>query len=178
MGTTHYFDWFHLPNLNYDNPEVQRFMPEAFTYWVREFDVDGFRVDAVWGIKERRPDWIDAFLAEMNRIKPDIAADRRGERARRVLFRTRLRRRLRLDGRARALGVGGGFGGIAPIGQAMVDVLTDSGQGYADDALVIAVPQQQRHRRQTHHQLRSRFLPRCPGDVVDVAGPPLPLHRR
>ena len=30
-------------------------MIEAFAYWVREFDVDGFRVDAVWGIKERKP---------------------------------------------------------------------------------------------------------------------------
>lgn len=68
---THYFDWNHLPNLNYDNPEVQRFMLEAFAYWVREIDVDGFRVDAVWGIKERKPEWIDAFLAEMNRLKPD-----------------------------------------------------------------------------------------------------------
>ena len=39
---THYFDWTHLPNLNYENPEVRRWMIEAFSYWVREFDVDGF----------------------------------------------------------------------------------------------------------------------------------------
>ena len=36
-------------------------MMEAFSYWVREFDVDGFRVDAVWGIKERNPEWLTAF---------------------------------------------------------------------------------------------------------------------
>src|SRR5215207_7320362 len=39
----HYFDWEHLKNLNYDNPEAQRLIIEAFAYWVREFDVDGFR---------------------------------------------------------------------------------------------------------------------------------------
>ncbi|HJS20272.1 MAG TPA: alpha-amylase family glycosyl hydrolase, partial [Anaerolineales bacterium] len=51
---THYFEWDHLPNLNYDNPEVRQMMVEAFSYWVREFDVDGFRVDVVWGVAERR----------------------------------------------------------------------------------------------------------------------------
>ena len=69
---THYFDWSHLPNLNYDNPEVQRWMIEAFSYWVREFDVDGFRVDAAWGIKERRPDFWPLWRRELKRIKPDL----------------------------------------------------------------------------------------------------------
>ncbi len=54
---THYFTWTNLPNLNYDNPEVRRMMIEAFSYWVREFDVDGFRVDAAWAIQERRPEF-------------------------------------------------------------------------------------------------------------------------
>ena len=57
---TYYFEWTHLPNLNYDNPEVRRMMIEAFSYWVREFDVDGFRVDVVWGVMDRRPDfWLE-----------------------------------------------------------------------------------------------------------------------
>jgi len=69
---TYYFDWARLPNLNYDNPEVRRWMMEAFSYWVREFDVDGFRVDACWGVKLRRPDFWPEWRRELKRIKPDL----------------------------------------------------------------------------------------------------------
>jgi glycosidase len=69
---THYFDWTNLPNLNYDNPEVERFMLEAFAYWVREIDVDGFRTDACWGVKERKPDYWPRWRRELKRIKPDL----------------------------------------------------------------------------------------------------------
>jgi cyclomaltodextrinase len=69
---TYYFDWTHLPNLNYENPEVRRMMIEAFSHWVREFDVDGFRVDACWGVQERRPDFWPAWRRELKRIKPDL----------------------------------------------------------------------------------------------------------
>jgi glycosidase len=69
---TYYFDWTHLPNLNYDNPEVRRMMLEAFSHWVREFDVDGFRVDACWGVQQRRPDFWPEWRRELKRIKPDL----------------------------------------------------------------------------------------------------------
>jgi cyclomaltodextrinase / maltogenic alpha-amylase / neopullulanase len=69
---THYFDWSNLDNLNYDNPEVRRMVTEAFAYWVREFDVDGFRVDAAWGVEQRRPDFWPGWREELKRIKPDL----------------------------------------------------------------------------------------------------------
>jgi cyclomaltodextrinase / maltogenic alpha-amylase / neopullulanase len=69
---TYYFEYDHLPNLNYDNPEVRRWMIEAFSYWVREFDVDGFRVDFAWAIRERRPDFWPEWRRELKRIKPDL----------------------------------------------------------------------------------------------------------
>ncbi|UCC67284.1 MAG: alpha-amylase [Armatimonadota bacterium] len=69
---THYFHWRYLPNLNYHNPEVRRWMLEAFSYWVREFDVDGFRVDSAWGVKLRRPDFWRHWRRELKRIKPDL----------------------------------------------------------------------------------------------------------
>lgn len=69
---TYYFDWTNLPNLNFENPDVRRWMLEAFTYWVREFGVDGFRVDVAWGIRERRPDFWMMWRDELKRLKPDV----------------------------------------------------------------------------------------------------------
>lgn len=67
-----YFNWKGLANLNYGEPEVQRWMLEAFSYWVREFDIDGFRVDAAWGIQLRQPDFWPKWRRELKRIKPDL----------------------------------------------------------------------------------------------------------
>jgi cyclomaltodextrinase / maltogenic alpha-amylase / neopullulanase len=69
---THYFTWDNLNNMNYDNPEVRAMETEAFSYWVREFDVDGFRVDAAWGVKRRRRDYWPQWRRELKRIKPDL----------------------------------------------------------------------------------------------------------
>ncbi len=71
-SVTHYFDWAHLPNLNYNNPKVSEMMTQAFVYWVREYDVDGFRVDAAWGVKERRPEFWCQLASELRAVKPDV----------------------------------------------------------------------------------------------------------
>jgi cyclomaltodextrinase / maltogenic alpha-amylase / neopullulanase len=68
----HYFDWKNLKNLNFDSPEVQRLMIEACTRWVRDYDVDGFRVDAAWGPRERAPEFWPNWRTELKRIKPDL----------------------------------------------------------------------------------------------------------
>ena len=69
---THYFDWTNLPNLNFSNADVEAFMTEAFTHWVREFDVDGFRVDACWGVRERRPEYWPRWRDQLRSVKPDL----------------------------------------------------------------------------------------------------------
>jgi glycosidase len=69
---TTYFDWENLKNLNYDNPEVQRYMIEAFAYWIREFGIDGFRADAAWGVRERAPEFWPRLRDELKRIDPDL----------------------------------------------------------------------------------------------------------
>jgi cyclomaltodextrinase / maltogenic alpha-amylase / neopullulanase len=67
-----YFEWRNLKNLNYDHPEVQNFVIEAFAYWVREFGIDGFRVDAAWGPRERAPEFWPRWRTALKRIKPDL----------------------------------------------------------------------------------------------------------
>jgi cyclomaltodextrinase / maltogenic alpha-amylase / neopullulanase len=69
---THYFNWTHLPNLNYDNPDVRAYMDRVFTHWVSEFDVDGFRVDACWGVQYRRPEYWPAWSRMLRELKPGL----------------------------------------------------------------------------------------------------------
>lgn len=38
-------DWDDVADLNYDNPELRKAMTSAMKYWVKEFDIDGFRCD-------------------------------------------------------------------------------------------------------------------------------------
>ena len=69
---THYFDWPHLKNLSFDSPEVQRYIIEASLRWIRDFDVDGFRVDVGWGVRERAPEFWPRWRDELKRVKPDL----------------------------------------------------------------------------------------------------------
>ena len=71
MGFINYF-WNELPNLNFDNPEVQKWITEATKYWVEEFDIDGYRFDAVWGVTARNPQFTKDLRLALKRIKPEI----------------------------------------------------------------------------------------------------------
>lgn len=69
---SHYFSWHHLPNLNVDNPTVQHFIHDAFAYWMREFGVDGFRIDAIWGIRQRNPAFLALLVRALREIDPEV----------------------------------------------------------------------------------------------------------
>ncbi len=71
-AVAHYFDWRNLENLNYENEEVRRMVTEASAYWVRTFHIDGFRIDAAWGPRQRAPDFWPRWSAELTRIDPDL----------------------------------------------------------------------------------------------------------
>lgn len=68
----HYFDWTHLPNLDLDHPEVARWLTEAAQTWVERAGADGFRIDAAWGPRERSPDFLRRWAAELRRVRPDL----------------------------------------------------------------------------------------------------------
>ncbi|RPH37788.1 T9SS C-terminal target domain-containing protein, partial [bacterium] len=61
-----------LVNLDYNNPDVRRWIIEASSYWIREFDVDGYRIDAVWGVTARTPEFTKQWRLALKRIKPEI----------------------------------------------------------------------------------------------------------
>lgn len=68
----HDFDWAHLKKLDYANPAVRRLVTEAFLHWIRDYDVDGFRVDAAWGIRERAPDYWPELVRTLRRERPKV----------------------------------------------------------------------------------------------------------
>lgn len=61
-----------LPRLDYDNPDVRRFMLEALAFWVREFGVDGFRLANAWELGERAPGFVSALRDALVRIEPNL----------------------------------------------------------------------------------------------------------
>lgn len=70
-GFVSYF-WKDLVNLDYNNPEVQQWMIEVCKFWVRNFDIDGYRFDAVWGINARNPAFSKRLRLELKCIKPTL----------------------------------------------------------------------------------------------------------
>lgn len=68
----HYFDWTNLKNLNYGDPAVRRYMLGAFEHWLRDYHVDGFRLDAAWAVRRRDPLFWPELRARLAHIDPDI----------------------------------------------------------------------------------------------------------
>jgi cyclomaltodextrinase / maltogenic alpha-amylase / neopullulanase len=71
QGFVNYF-WDELPNLNYDNPEVRKLIIEAGKFWVENFGIDGYRVDAAWGPGARAPEFFKEWRLALKRLKPDL----------------------------------------------------------------------------------------------------------
>ncbi len=70
QGFVYYF-WTDLPNFNYNNPEVRRMITEAGRYWIEEFGIDGYRIDAVWGVNARSPEFMREWRLALKRVKPE-----------------------------------------------------------------------------------------------------------
>jgi glycosidase len=66
---TYPHDWTDVAALNYDNPKLREYMTEMLKYWIREFDLDGFRCDVAEDVPT---DFWEHARAELDKIKPDI----------------------------------------------------------------------------------------------------------
>lgn len=58
-----------MPKLNTANPEVKRYLLDVATYWVKEFDIDGWRLDVANEVDH--PFW-RAFHHTVKQLKPDL----------------------------------------------------------------------------------------------------------
>ncbi|WP_144550819.1 glycoside hydrolase family 13 protein [Peribacillus simplex] len=58
-----------MPKLNTANPEVKEYLLEVSTYWIKEFDIDAWRLDVANEVDQ--PFWRE-FRTTVKNIKPDL----------------------------------------------------------------------------------------------------------
>lgn len=68
QGYRAFFDVASMPQLNTDAPAVRNFLIDAACYWLREYDIDGYRLDYAAGPSHAF--WSE-FRAACKRVKPD-----------------------------------------------------------------------------------------------------------
>ncbi|HQU83218.1 MAG TPA: alpha-amylase family glycosyl hydrolase [Pyrinomonadaceae bacterium] len=61
-------DWADVADLNYENPELRKYMIEMLKSWVRDYDLDGFRCDVAGFVPTS---FWDEARAEVDKIKAD-----------------------------------------------------------------------------------------------------------
>ncbi|MBI3961500.1 MAG: hypothetical protein HY335_02025 [Deinococcus sp.] len=69
--TPNYLAWWglrELPQLNHANPEVREYLLQVAEYWIREFDIDGWRLDVPNEIPHR---FWQEFRRRVKALKPD-----------------------------------------------------------------------------------------------------------
>jgi cyclomaltodextrinase / maltogenic alpha-amylase / neopullulanase len=62
-------DWSDVAELNYDNPQLRRYMIDMLKFWLRDYDLDGFRCDVAGEVPT---DFWEQARAELDKVKPDI----------------------------------------------------------------------------------------------------------
>lgn len=62
-------EWQDVAGLDYSNPELRRYMTGMLAWWVRQFDLDGFRCDVAAGPPT---DFWEQARAELDKIRPDL----------------------------------------------------------------------------------------------------------
>ncbi len=63
-----------LLNYNWYHPDPRQYMLDVYTYWIQEFDIDGFRFDVYWGPHRRYGSaYFDRPLRRaLRHVKPDL----------------------------------------------------------------------------------------------------------
>jgi len=62
-------DWSDVAALNYANAELRKYMLDMLKYWLREFDLDGFRCDVAFMVPV---DFWEEARRQLEQIKPSI----------------------------------------------------------------------------------------------------------
>ena len=58
-----------MPKLNTAHPEVKQYLLDVANYWIKEFDIDGWRLDVANEVDQ--PFWRE-FRQTVKKMKPDL----------------------------------------------------------------------------------------------------------
>jgi glycosidase len=86
-GHIGYF-WEGMVNLDYENPAVRRGIKDVAAFWMRRYDVDGYRIDAAWAISARCPEFLPELRRALRALKPDAVLIAEDKASRRGTFET------------------------------------------------------------------------------------------
>jgi len=64
---TPWYDWDDVVDFDYNNPSMRKYMTDAMKYWVKNFNIDGYRCDVAGFIPV---DFWENVRAELDEIKP------------------------------------------------------------------------------------------------------------
>ena len=62
-------EWSDTIDFNYDNSDMRQYMLETLLYWIKEFDIDGYRCDVAGRVPY---DFWQQALQVLRQVKPDI----------------------------------------------------------------------------------------------------------
>lgn len=62
-------EWTDVAGLNYGNPKLREYMIDMLKFWVKEYDLDGFRCDVAYMVPT---DFWEQARVELEQVKPDI----------------------------------------------------------------------------------------------------------
>jgi cyclomaltodextrinase / maltogenic alpha-amylase / neopullulanase len=71
------WDWLDVAKLNYDNPALRQYMTDMLVFWIRDFDLDGFRCDAADYVPTS---FWESARAAITQVKPDVVMLAEAER--------------------------------------------------------------------------------------------------
>jgi glycosidase len=69
-------DWTDVVDLDYDNPRTRQEMIDIMQYWVREFNIDGYRADVAMAVPS---DFWEAAIDSVEAVKPVMMLAEAGE---------------------------------------------------------------------------------------------------
>ncbi|MFN9088576.1 MAG: alpha-amylase family glycosyl hydrolase [Gemmatimonadaceae bacterium] len=63
------YDWTDVAALDYNSPALRAYMTDVFRHWIREYDIDGYRMDVAWNVPV---DFWEALRPQLEAVKRDI----------------------------------------------------------------------------------------------------------